>query len=190
VADDAWYAADVLWAYANGLFRGTEDNVFSPDLTVTRGMLVTVLGRMYGDEAGAYAQVVVEAEAAADATTGFDDVAPGKYYTPYVAWAQESGIVAGVGGNRFSPDAEITRQDLAVIITRYADFAKKQFPVTLQYAAFADEAEIAGYAQSAVQTLYCGGIVNGKPDNRFDPRGSTTRAEVAAILHRFIEAAR
>jgi hypothetical protein len=105
-----------------------------------------------------------------------------------VEWAKQNGIVSGVGGNRFSPDAEITRQDLAVVITRYADFAEKQFPVTLQYAVFTDETDIAEYAKSAVQTLYCGGIVSGKPNNLFDPRGSATRAEVATVFHRFMEA--
>jgi hypothetical protein len=71
---------------------------------------------------------------------------------------------------------------------RYAESAGIRFPVTLQYSAFADDADIADYAKNAVQTLYSGGIISGKPDNAFDPKGNATRAEVAAMLHRFIEA--
>jgi hypothetical protein len=171
-----WFYGDVRYAHENGLFAGTSATTFSPNTPMTRGMLVTVLGRLYGVDVNAYT------------SSGFDDVKPGEYYASYVEWAKQSGIVSGIGGNKFSPDAEITRQDLAVVITRYADFAKKQFPVTLQYAVFADEADIAEYAKNAVQTLYCGSIVSGKANNLFDPKGSATRAEVAAILSRFIEA--
>ncbi|MDR1616479.1 MAG: S-layer homology domain-containing protein, partial [Syntrophomonadaceae bacterium] len=105
-------------------------------------------------------------------------------------------IVSGIGDNKFAPDAEITRQDLAAIITRYAEYANKQFPATRQFVTFADDAQIADYAKNDVQTLYNGGIISGKPNlspeggNVFDPRGSATRAEVAAMLHRFIEAAK
>jgi hypothetical protein len=176
VAESAWYYADVEYVSVNNLFNGTSATTFSPGTPMTRGMLVTVLGRLYGADVSAYT------------TGGFDDVRPGEYYAAYVEWAKQSGIVSGVGGNKFSPDAEITRQDLAAIIQRYAEFAKKQFPVTLQYTAFSDGANIAEYAQNAVQTLYCGGIVSGKPNNLFDPQGSATRAELAAILHRFVEA--
>jgi hypothetical protein len=175
VKESDWFYGDVRYVHENGLFAGTSATTFSPGTPMTRGMIVTVLGRLYGTDTEAYA------------SSGFDDVTPGKYYTPYVEWAKQNGIVSGVGGNRFSPDAEITRQDLAVIITRYADFAEKQFPVTLQYAVFTDEADIAEYAKSAVQTLYCGSIVSGKPNNLFDPKGNATRAEVAAILHRFTD---
>jgi hypothetical protein len=102
-----------------------------------------------------------------------------------VEWAAENGIISGIGNNKFAPDVNITRQDLAVILTRYAGFAGKQFPATRQFVTFADDEQIAGYAKNAVQTLYNGGIISGKPDNRFDPQGSAIRAETCAILHRF-----
>ncbi|MDR1065372.1 MAG: S-layer homology domain-containing protein, partial [Oscillospiraceae bacterium] len=120
--------------------------------------------------------------------TAFTDVPANEWYTDAVAWASANGIVNGVGGNRFAPDDFITRQDLAAIIMRYAEHSSKQFPVTLQYQSFADEAGIAEYAKSAVRALYCGGIVNGKPGKLFDPAGTATRAEAAALLRRFIEA--
>ncbi|MDR1205150.1 MAG: S-layer homology domain-containing protein, partial [Peptococcaceae bacterium] len=169
-----WFYSEIEYAYTHGLFAGTSADAFSPNTPMTRGMIVTVLARLYGADVKEYT------------VSGFDDVAAGKYYTPYVEWAKQNGVVNGVGDNKFAPDAEITRQDLAVIITNYARFANKQFPVTLQYQIFADEADIAEYAKSAVQTLYCGNIIGGKPNNIFDPKGSATRAEVAAILHRFV----
>ncbi|MDR1159055.1 MAG: S-layer homology domain-containing protein [Syntrophomonadaceae bacterium] len=172
-----WFYGDVKYVHENQLFAGTSATTFSPNISTTRGMIVTVLGRLYGVSAGTYS------------SSSFSDVQAGQYYAPYIEWAKETGIVSGVGDNRFAPDAQISRQDLTVIITNYANFAGKQFPVTLQYQTFADESGIAVYAKNAVQTLYSGGIVSGKPNNVFDPSGSATRAEVASMLHRFIEAA-
>jgi hypothetical protein len=171
----AWYYGDVEYVYANGLFTGTSSATFGPALPMTRGMIVTVLGRLHDVDASAYG------------TTGFDDVAPGQYYAAYIEWAKEKGIVNGTGTGKFAPETEISRQDLATIIMRYAEFANKEFPVTLQYVTFADEIQIADYAKNAVQALYGGGIVTGKPGNVFDSRGNATRAEVAAVLHRFSE---
>ncbi|MDR1134919.1 MAG: S-layer homology domain-containing protein, partial [Clostridiales Family XIII bacterium] len=122
-------------------------------------------------------------------TSSFSDVSASQYYAPYVEWAKESGVVLGVGENRFEPDAGITRQDIAVMITRYAEFANKQFPVTLKYNIFADANEIGDYAKNAVDTLCNANIINGIGGNLFNPKGLATRAEVSAILHRFILAA-
>jgi uncharacterized repeat protein (TIGR02543 family) len=177
VKEGDWFYGDVEYAIANGLLNGTETNTFSPQTPMTRGMLVTVIGRLHGADASGYT------------ANSFDDVAAAQYYAPYIEWAKQNGIVSGVGGNTFAPDAPVARQDLAAIISRYAEFAGKQIPAALQYLAFADEADIAGYAKAATQTLYRGGMIVGKPDNFFDPKGSTTRAEVAALLHRFTKAA-
>jgi hypothetical protein len=171
-----WFYADVEYAVTTGLFNGTSANAFGPNAPMTRGMIVTVLGRLYDADISAYT------------AGGFDDVAAGQYYTAYVEWAKENGIVGGVGGNLFAPNDNVTRQDFAVILLRYADFAKKQFPTTRQFVTFADDAEIADYARNAVQTLYNGGIINGVGNNAINPKGSATRAEVAAMLHRFIDA--
>jgi hypothetical protein len=97
------------------------------------------------------------------------------------------GIVSGTGGNNFDPNTEVSRQDLAVIVARFADLAGKQLPETRQYADFLDSAEVADYAKDAIEAFFKAGIISGKPGNLFDPKGQATRAEVAAILHRFIE---
>jgi hypothetical protein len=176
VPGGAWYHADVAWAHNSGLMLGTGAGEFSPNASVTRGMLMTLLHRLAGGPA-------------TDAANVFIDVADDAWYSSAIAWAKQNGLANGVGGNQFAPDSEISRQDLSVIIANYAGFANKQIPATLQYQAFADESGIADYARGAVQTLYCGGIVSGKPDHFFDPNGSATRAEIAAILRRFVELA-
>jgi hypothetical protein len=167
----------VEYVFINSLFKGTSATTFSPNTPMTRAMLVTVMYRMQGTTpAIAY-------------DNPFSDVPTGAYYTTAVEWAAANGITKGIGGGLFAPEADITRQDIAVILMRYSEFAKVQFPITLQYAVeFTDHNEIASYAAQAVEALYCGGIIYGKPGNLFDPRGSATRADVAAILHRFIEA--
>jgi hypothetical protein len=172
-----WFYADVEYAVKNGLFEGTSASTFSPNTSMTRGMIVTVLGRLYDADVSAYTD------------SGFNDVAAGQYYTGYVEWAKDNGIVNGVGDNMFAPNTPVSRQDFAVLLMRYAEFAQKQFPTTRQFSVFADDADIADYARNAIQTLYNGGIINGVGDNTIEPNGSATRAQVAAMLHRFIEAA-
>jgi hypothetical protein len=98
--------------------------------------------------------------------------------------------VAGIGNGLFAPDESVTCQDLAVLLTRYAQFAGKQLPVKREYAGFADDGQMSDYAKQSVSILYEAGIVGGKPGNFFDPKSSATRAEAAAILRRFIEASR
>ena len=175
ISKSDWFYGDVEFAVKNGLFNGTTTTTFSPDMSMTRGMLVTALGRLHGVDTGKYA------------ASSFEDVAAGKFYTPYVEWAKETGIVNGVGNNRFAPDNAISRQDLAVIVVRYAEYAGKQFPAAQQDVTFTDAAAIRDSAKSAVQTLYSNGIFQGDNNNRFNPQDSTTRAQVSAILHRFVE---
>jgi hypothetical protein len=175
VADTAEYRVDVEYVVTKGLFAGTSATAFSPDAPMTRGMIVTVLGRLYDADVNKYTG------------KGFDDVAAGQYYAAYAEWARESGIVTGIGGNNFRPAGAVTRQELAVIVDNYMEFADIRFPMTLQYTMFADEADIADYAKNAAQTLYNTGIFGGKPGNRFDPKGEATRAEVAGVLRRLME---
>jgi uncharacterized repeat protein (TIGR02543 family) len=174
-----WFYGDVEYVVTNALFSGTGTTTFSPNTAMTRGMIVTVLYRLAGGESG---------ELRVEKGELFSDVPDGTWYTDAAAWAQANGIVFGVGDKLFAPNANISRQDLAVILLRYADYAHATFPVKLSYVEFADEAAISAYAQTAVQALFGGGIVSGKADNLFDPQGDATRAEVASILHRFIEA--
>jgi hypothetical protein len=172
VNDREWYFGDVRYVWENGLMIGTAANLFSPDASTTRGMIVTVLYRLAGepdvDDGGA----------------AFDDVPADAWYAKAVAWAKANGIVLGIGDNLFAPDRPITRQELTAILSRRADFAGAEFPVKREYESFPDEAEIADYAKGAVETFFKAGIINGRDDGRFDPTGTATRAEFAAMLRR------
>jgi hypothetical protein len=171
-----WFRDDVEYVVKNGLFNGVSATSFAPHTSMSRGMIVTALGRLAGADMSAYT------------SSSFGDIAAGQYYSAYVEWAKANGIVNGVGGNSFAPDREVSRQDFAVILVRYAEFAKKSLRTARQPITFADEAQIAGYAKNAVRVLSGSDIVNGMGKNTFGPGRSATRAEVAAMLHRFAEA--
>jgi hypothetical protein len=173
-----WFYADVEYALKHNLFNGLSADSFGPKAPMTRGMIVTVLGRLSGASESSYTG------------SSFSDVGPGQYYTAYVEWAKANGIVNGMGDGKFAPNGNVSRQDFAVILTRYAELAKHPIPATRQPIMFSDGAKIAGYARQAVQTLSGGGIVNGVGNNAFNPAGNATRGEVAAMLHRFIESAK
>jgi len=116
----------------------------------------------------------------------FIDVSNGQYYTGPVEWAAANGIVFGYGYGRFGPDDNITREDLVLILYRYAQFAGIQLPDIRAYTGFTDDANIAGYAKAAVEAFYSAGIVSGYPDGSFKPQGDTTRAETAVMLQGFL----
>lgn len=170
-----WFYGDVEYAHQKGLFLGTAENRFSPNTPVTRAMAVTVLGRAAGIDPSAHPD------------SAFDDVELNTYYAPYSAWAKELGIVEGIGDGLFAPGNPITREDLSLMFYRYADAMDITLDETREPGGFADQQSIRAYAGEAVDTLYRAGVINGKPGKLFDPRGTATRAETAAMLHRFPE---
>lgn len=176
VKSNDWFVNDVEYVVRNGIFRGISETKFNPESPMTRGMLIAALGRIAG----------IDTESAEYELT-FTDVDTDAYYAPYIAWAAENGIVLGVGDNRFKPDAEISRQDFCVILTRYIQFAGVELITTSEYRIFADEDEIASYAKNAIQLMNKLGVILGRGGNVIDPESATTRAEAAAMLHRFIE---
>jgi hypothetical protein len=171
------YYGDVAYVYSRNIMGGVSTNAFGPNVPMSRAMLVTVMGRLAGANISGYTGAV-----------SFGDVSVGQYYAPYVAWAQANAITGGVGNNIFAPNAPISRQDLAVILMNYVRYTGKPLSIKQTYSGFADSAEIAGYARASVEAIYKAGIIGGKPGNVFDPKGSATRAEVAAILRRYIQA--
>jgi hypothetical protein len=175
VKSSDWFYNDVQYAVEAGWYEGTSPTTFSPEAPMTRGQLVTVLGRYHKADVKIYSAV----------ESSFDDVLATQYYKPYIEWAKANKIVEGLGGNKFAPEAPITRQDLAVIIARYAHFVNKRIPESKTLIAFADNDKIADYAQSAVQTLYKGELLTGMSSDTIAPLGLATRAQVAAILRRF-----
>ncbi|WP_442886008.1 S-layer homology domain-containing protein [Desulfotomaculum sp. 1211_IL3151] len=170
-----WAKADIEFVAARGLFAGTGNNQFSPGTSMTRGMFVTALGRMAGIDTTAYK------------TSKFTDVTASSYYAPYVAWAAEKGIVSGTSTTTFAPDQNINREQMAVIMSNYAKVLGYTVPKTREAVTFVDSGSIASWAEDAVQSMQMAGILTGKDQNRFDPAASATRAEVAAVLHRYVE---
>lgn len=170
-----WFYDDVEYVYANQLFNGTKTDLFSPNMSMTRGMLVTVLQRMDGEIASK------------DFKSLFKDVKPSSYYSNAVSWAASNGIVNGVSEGCFAPESKITREQILTMLLRYIDYSEIKYSINEDIVIFKDEDEISDYAKNAVKILYKLGIVSGKGYKIIDPKGFATRAEVAAILHRFME---
>ena len=174
VKSSDWFYDDVEYVVTNGLFNGTSATAFTPNDTMTRAMLVTVLWRLMGSPAVNGAS--------------FSDVPSGQWYSDAVAWAEQNDIASGIGEDLFAPDAEITREQMATILYRYEHFSGKIPPDIAEAKSFADETDTSEWATTAVAALVSQGIINGNPGNLFAPNGTATRAEVAAVLHRFLEA--
>ncbi|MCL1805552.1 MAG: S-layer homology domain-containing protein, partial [Clostridiales bacterium] len=170
-----WFYDNVRFAFARGLMTGVADDRFGPNMTLTRGMVVTVLHRIAGSPATAVANP-------------FGDVPVGEWYADAVAWAASKGVVAGYGDGAFGPEDDITREQMAAILANYEAFSGRIPPAVTDDRDFADAGDIGGWAKDAVDKLARQGIIGGKPGNLFDPKGNATRAEFAAILQRFLEA--
>ena len=170
-----WAADNILFAASRRLLSGTSDTTFSPNTGMSRGMFVTALGRLAGINPDSYK------------TGKFTDVKADAYYAPYVNWAAQNGIVEGVTATTFAPDSNINREQMAVIMANYAKKLGYDLPKTLQAVTFADNAQISSWAKNAVRAMQQAGILAGKNGNKFDPKGTATRAEVATILRRFVE---
>ena len=170
-----WAADNIIFVASRGLLSGTSDTTFSPNTGMTRGMFVTALGRLAGINPDSYQ------------TGKFTDVKADAYYAPYVNWAAQNGIVEGVTATTFAPDTNINREQMAVIMANYAKKLGYDLPQTLKAVTFADNANISSWAKDAVRAMQQAGILAGKNGNKFDPKGTATRAEVATVLRRFVE---
>jgi len=172
VTKSDWFYDAVNYAVANGLMNGVGNGKFAPNDPMTRSMLVTVLWRYEGSPK--------------EGTNGFSDVPNGQWYTDAVAWAAANGIVGGVGNNKFAPGGNITREQMAAILYRYAQ--KKGFNTSRKgnLSAFSDHNKVSAYAVDAIAWAVGEGIIGGS-DGKLDPQGNATRAQVSTILMRFIE---
>ena len=175
VRGDDWFYDDVAYVYENGLMNGTSETTFSPYISTTRGMIVTILYRMEGRPA------VFEA-------CPFTDVKAGAYYERAIVWAAENGIVKGYGNGCFGPDDQITREQMAAILYRYAKNRGLDVSVgeNTNILSYDDALDISEYAVPAMQWA-CGAQIIHGADGRLTPGAKATRAQVAAILHRFCE---
>ena len=174
VAADAWYADAVQYVYENGMMSGTSETTFSPDLTTTRGMIVTILYRL-------------ENEPAVTGTTAFTDVAADQYYANAVAWAAQNGIVSGTTATTFAPNNAITREQMAAILYRYAQFKGYDVSVKADLSVYTDAAQVSTYATDAMAWANGAQLITGTSQAMQTPASNATRAQVATILMRFCE---
>ena len=173
--ENHWAKDNIFFVVSRGLLNGISATTFSPNTGMTRGMFVTALGRLAGIDP-------------ADYQAGkFTDVKADAYYVPYVNWAASKGIVSGTTDTTFAPDSQITREQMAVILKNYAAKLGYTIPKTLKAVTFADNTKISSQVKEAVKSMQQAGILAGRTNNRFDPKGTATRAEVATVLRRFVE---
>lgn len=175
VNENDWFYENVAYVYKHGMMAGTSKTTFSPNATTTRGMVVTVLYRLEGSPA-------------VSDTAAFDDVANGAYYQNAAAWAVANGITSGYGNGKFGPNDPITREQFAAFLYRYAKYKGLDVSVgeDTNILSYNDALTISEYAFPAMQWLCGEGIMQGNNGNLM-PAGNATRAQIAALLHRFCE---
>lgn len=175
VEPDKWYYTDIGFVVENGIFNGITDEIFGPEEIITRAMLVTVLYR-------------VEGEPEVTGTATFEDIDKDGYYAEAIVWGQQNGIIKGYSDTEFAPDQNITREQIAAIMHRYAKYkgidTTEEEKTDIYF--YTDYDDISGYAIPSVQYVVGSGLMQGKTAVTFHALDNATRAEIAAILHRFV----
>ena len=172
VPSSAWYGNAVKYIYDNNIIKGLNDYTFSPKSNLTRGMMVTILYRMEGSPK-------------VTGVSNFTDVKDsGKYYYKAVKWASDKKIVSGYNNGNFGPTDNITREQLAVILYKYAKYKKKDVSKTNDLSAFSDAGKVASYALKQVKWAVASGVITGS-NGKLNPKGNATRAEVAAMMEKY-----
>ncbi len=170
--ENHWAKDAITYISQKGIMNGIDENNFAPDEKLTRGMLVTMLYRLSGDDA--------------KGENGFSDISSDAWYKDAAIWASENGITDGYGNGKFGADDEVTREQLAVFLKRYADLKKMEFS-TEDTQNFEDAHKISSWAKDAILWAKVSGILSGRENNTFDPLSGATRAEIATVFMRFIE---
>ncbi len=172
VKETSWYYDAVNYVYANGIMAGTSDITFSPGEITSRSMLVTIL---YG----------MEGKPAVHKESPFSDVANGRWYTDAIVWASENSIVSGYGNGIFGYKDDVNRQQVAIILYRYAEYKGYNTEITGDVSSFADRDNISSYAVDALSWAVGKGLISGTGSNMISPKGSATRSQIAVIMMQF-----
>ena len=172
VPEGAWYGEAVRYFYESGLMDGTGDGGFSPDIPATRGMVVTILYRLEG-------------QPGAGAGAAFPDVPDGEWYSDAVAWAGEKEIVNGYDNGNYGPNDPMTREQMAVILYRYAAYKGYDMAITGDASTFPDGSRVSSYAADAINWAVGNGLFQGNDRNMLDPAGGADRSQFAVLLMRF-----
>lgn len=170
-----WAENDIIEMAENGIINGMNETDFMPNSFITRGMFVTILGRVSNVSESEYS------------LCGFNDVALDSYYMPYIAWASENNIVSGTGSNNFSPDVPLTRDEMSVILYNYILYNNKELPEIKDAVVFDDDVQISQWARNAVYALQKAGLLYGKKNNLFEPDEKATRAEATVLINRVLK---
>ena len=170
-----WAKESIDYVVGRELVLGTTKTTFAPDAAITRGMLVTALGRLAEVDTKTYTK------------SSFTDVNANSTYGPYIEWAYKKGIMQGVGRNQFAPEGTITREEMAVIIANFAKATGYTLPVTREAVTYADASRIGSTYKTAVTATQQAGIMMGRASNKFSPKSTATRAEVSSMLERYIK---
>ena len=173
VTGSDWFYDGVQYVSNQGIMNGVGDNLFAPNNETTRAQLVTMLYRLEGQPAAGEA--------------AFSDVPAGQWYTEAVAWAAANGIVNGVSDTTFAPDDPVTREQMAAILYRYAQYKGYDVTASGDLSGYTDAGAIRPYAEAAMAWANGAGLITGVSDTTLQPRGNSTRAQVATILMRFCQ---
>ncbi len=169
-----WFKEYVDYSVAYGIFTGTSKTEFSPNTNITRAQFVQVLANLVGVDTSNR-----------NVTTSFKDVPSKKWFTSAVKWASENKIVNGLGDGKFEPNANVTREQMCVMLVNFAKFKNITLKTLENKANFADDGKISKWAKTAVYTCQMADIVNGKGAGKFDPKGTGTRAEASVMFTKF-----
>jgi len=170
-----WAKESIDYVVGRGLLSGATKTTFAPDTAMTRGMLVTALGRL------------AEVDTKTYTTSSFTDVNADSAYRPYIEWAYKKGMIQGIGSNHFAPDRAITREEIAVIIANFAKATGYTLPVTREATTYVDASIIGSTYKTAVTAMQQAGIMMGETNNKFNAKSNATRAEVSSMLRRYIK---
>lgn len=169
-----WFYNDVKYVYEKGMMAGTAADVFAPNATTTRAMIVTILYRLEGSPA-------------VTGTSAFVDVPVGQWYTDAVNWAAANQIVKGTSATTFAPNDSITREQMAAILYRYAQYKGYDVTKKADLSGYSDNGQVSAYAKDALAWANAAKLINGVTNTTLAPQGNATRAQVSAILHRFCD---
>ena len=169
-----WFYNDVKYVYEKGMMAGTAADVFAPNATTTRAMIVTILYRLEGSPA-------------VTGTSAFVDVPAGQWYTDAVNWAAANQIVKGTSATTFAPNDSITREQMAAILYRYAQYKGYDVTKRADLSGYSDNGQVSAYAKDALAWANAAKLINGVTNTTLAPQGNATRAQVSAILHRFCD---
>lgn len=171
-----WASNDITFVTARGLFSGVGDGQFNPNGNMTRAMFAVVLAKLDGADLSKYT------------TSRFSDVAVGEWYAAAIEWAADNNIIGGIGDGQFAPNTNINREQMAVMLNNYINYKGYTLEAVTAKASFSDSAAISSWAADAIENMQAAGLIGGKPNNLYDPKGLATRGEVAKLFFKFVEA--